>query len=529
MTPPSKSAARKQSNLEERRTQAVQSRRSLNQRDLDTIGALDPDAVERVREEAWPQPESLEEVHDALLWMGYVTDEEAPTWRSFLINLQSQGRVIHENNIWRAVDGPTDPKKILLGRLEALGPVFEDAPEITNCKSQVPALLLELEHEGHILRTRLGGRNAWCERRLLSRIHRYTLERLRREIEPVSASEFLQFLTHWQHVGTTSMDARTVLPLPPGEGRGEGAPGVAGDTRSTPDDRKLEGPHGLAQVLNQLAGFEAPAWAWESQILPRRVRDYKREWLDDLTLSGEFVWGRFWGGAGSSIRVTPITFIPRDQLDDYLAMSEPPPTEGLTGPAKDLLKPLLAYGAMFPQALQKAAELVPTHMEMGLADLVARGFITCDSFAALRQMITPPSRRRHALRPVGRWTRLRTQPPQADAEHLAELVARQLLQRTGIVFRKTITREKFPVTWYALTRVFRRMELRGEIRGGRFVSTFAGEQYALPSAVESLRHLRRQGFPHPTTVTSADPLNFQGILTPNERVAPTTNQNVLVG
>jgi ATP-dependent Lhr-like helicase len=481
--------------LEERRTQAVHSRRGLDARLSDSIGALDPLAVERVRQEVWPQPESMEEVHDALLWMGFVTDVEAGDWREWLTMLADQKRVVHENDRWYAADGTLGPKKIVLGRLEALGPVFEDDPRIAVGGSP-QALLLELEHEGAILRTRLEGRNAWCERRLLARIHRYTLDKLRREIEPVTANEFLQFLACWQHVD---------------------------------EDYRLEGPRGVAEVLRQLTGFELPSWAWETQVLARRVCDYKREWLEEVTLSGEFAWGRMWGGAATAIRVTPISFIPRDDLDEWLSMTEAPTSEGLSGPAGDLLNAIRARGPMFPQNLPKAANLVPAHIEMGLADLVAHGWITCDSFAALRQMITPPSRRRAPLRPVGRWSCFRTAPLAADSEKLNDLAARQLLRRTGVVFRRTLTREKLPVNWSALTRVYRRMELRGEVRGGRFVAGFSGEQFALPGAVEMLRHLRRQGSRQPITVTSADPLNFQGILTPEKRIAPTVRQQVLVG
>ena len=480
--------------LEERRTQAVQNRRALDARSLDGIGALDPAAVERVRQEAWPQPETVEEVHDALLWMGFVGDAEAPEWLAWLTQLASQGRVVHENGRWFAVDGLAEPKKILLGRLEALAPVAEDDPRIAMGGEEKP-LLAALEHDGAILRTRLGGRSVWCERRLLARIHRYTLETLRREIEPVAASEFLQFLACWQHVD---------------------------------EDYQVEGPKGVADVLRQLAGFEAPAWAWEAHILPRRVRGYRREWIDEVTLTGDFAWGRLWGGATSPIRVTPVTFVPREELDRWLAMTQPPPGEGMCGPASDLLKPLAVHGAMFPQHLQRAADLLPAHAEMGLAELLARGFVTCDSFAALRQMITPPSRRRSALRPVGRWSRLRTDPPPpGNPDELNELAARQLLRRTGVVFRRTIERERLPVTWAALMRVYRRLELRGEIRGGRFVAGFSGEQFALPQAVELLRQLKRQPARNPVSVASADPLNFEGILTPRERVAPAAR--VLVG
>ncbi|MEX2140848.1 MAG: DEAD/DEAH box helicase, partial [Pirellulales bacterium] len=259
--------------LEERRTQAVLSRRALDNRSLDSLGALDPAAVERVREEAWPQPENAEEVHEALLWIGFVTDEEAIEWADWLAVLSGQNRLTHVDGRWFAVDGPTEPKQILLGRLEALGPVAEDDPRIalTTIVPHVPllaassaaTLLAELERDGAVLRTRLDGRSVWCERRLLARIQRYTLERLRREIEPVTASEFLQFLACWQHVD---------------------------------EDFRLDGPRGVAEALQQLAGFEIPAKAWEHHVLARRVRDYRREWLDELTLSGEFAWGRLWGG-----------------------------------------------------------------------------------------------------------------------------------------------------------------------------------------------------------------------------------------
>ncbi|HEY8667485.1 MAG TPA: hypothetical protein VIL86_12520, partial [Tepidisphaeraceae bacterium] len=282
--------------LEERRTQAVLARRSLDARALDSIGALDPLAVERVREEAWPQPETMEEVHDALLWMGFITDQEAAEWLGWLTQLATQNRVLHRDGRWFAVDGPVESKQILLGRLEALGPIFEDDSQIASGGDSTAGLLAELEHGGAILRTRLDGRTAWCERRLLARIQRYTLDTLRREIQPVNPAEFLRFLSCWQHVEPECL---------------------------------LEGPAGVSQVLRQLAGYEAPAWAWESHILLRRVKGYRREWLDDVTLSGEFVWGRLWGGAASAIRITPIAFIPRDHLDAWMAMAEPPAADGL--------------------------------------------------------------------------------------------------------------------------------------------------------------------------------------------------------
>jgi ATP-dependent Lhr-like helicase len=248
-----------------------------------------------------------------------------------------------------------------------------------------------------------------------------------------------------------------------------------------------------------------------------------------VTLSGEFVWGRLWGSAGSAVRVTPIGFLPREHLDEWLALTEAPTSNGLSGAGSDLLRVLRERGPMFPQVLPKAAGLVPAHVEMGLSDLLTRGFVTCDSFGALRQMITPPSRRRHALRPVGRWSSFRTMEAANVTEQAAELVARQLLRRTGVVFRRTITRERLSVPWSALVRTYRRMELRGEVRGGRFVAGFAGEQFALPEAVQRLRQLRRQGGRPAIEVAPSDPLNFQGILTPEQRIATNARQAVLVG
>lgn len=479
--------------LEERRTQAVFSRRALDPKSLDQIGALDPVAVQSVRDEAWPEPVTAEEAHETLLWMGFVCDKEADRWKSLLADLARQGRVVLESGRWSAVDGPREPKKILLGRLEALGPVFEGDDRIVPPGADAAALLLELEREGAILRTRLEGKTAWCERRLLARIHRYTLDALRREIEPVSTNELLRFLACWQHVDPAF---------------------------------RLEGPRGAADILTQLAGFEAPAWAWESSILPRRLLDYRREWLDELTLSGEFAWGRLWGGGGSSIRITPITLIRREDFEIWINLTTPPTISDLGGPARDLLDVLSVRGAMFPQELQKSAKLPGGYVERGLAELVAHGLVTCDSFAALRQLITPPSRRRRPVKSVGRWSMFRHN---IVPESATEFLAIQLLRRNGVVFRKILDREKLPIGWSALVRAYRSMELRGEIRGGRFVAGFSGEQFALPEAVTLLRNVRRRPPAESSIVSSADPLNFQGILTPSERVAPTTRRNVLVG
>ncbi len=479
--------------LEERRTQAVFSRRVLDVKSADEIGALDPEAIERVREEAWPQPANAEEVHEALLWMGFVTEKEAERWRAWLDELAAAGRVALEGDRWFAAEATRDPKAVLKGRMEALGPILADDP-----------LLVELESEGTVLRTRIGGRQAWCDRRLLARIQRYTLERLRREIEPVSAAQLLRFLACWQHVDP---------------------------------EHKLEGPRGVAQVVAQLAGFEVPAAAWEGSVLPARVRGYRREWLDQLTLSGEVAWGRLWGGGASAVRRAPICLVERKDLDDWAALSGETAVPQPAGTALEVYEALSGRGAMFFQELSRATKLPLAFLEAGLSELVALGRVTCDSFGGLRWLIVPASRRREGGVSAGRWSLLPREatsilsPREDGARTLTspEFVARKLLARTGVVFRKTLAREKMPVPWRDVARVCRTLEARGEVRGGRFVAGFDGEQYALPEAVTLLRAVRRRGEnPEPLSVSAADPLNFRGILTPDERVSPATRQNVRV-
>jgi len=474
--------------LEERRTQAVLSRRVLDIRTADELGTLDSDAIARVREEAWPQPADAEEVHEALLWMGYVTEEEGRPWQAWLDELFAAGRAVREGNRWFAAEASRDPKTVLRGRMEALGPAFGNATD--------DPLLRELEAEGSVLRTRIDGRQAWCDRRLLARIHRYTLDRLRKEIEPVTAAQFLRFLACWQHVEP---------------------------------DHRLEGPRGVAEVVGQLAGFEIPAAAWEGSVLPARVRGYKREWLDHLTLSGEVAWGRLWGSSTSPIRRTPICLVPREELDDWSSLAAQEVSREPSGTTLEVYETLARRGAMFFQELARSTKLLPAFLEESLRELIALGRVTCDSFTGLRWFILPLSKRREGGLTAGRWSILTRE---AGSPATPEFVARRLLHRTGVVFRKTLAREKIPVAWRDIARACRILEARGEIRGGRFVGGFDGEQYALPEAVTLLRAVRkrdRSPDEQPTlTVSAADPLNFRGILTPDERVAPTTRQQVRV-
>ncbi|MFG0316713.1 MAG: ATP-dependent DNA helicase, partial [Planctomycetota bacterium JB042] len=470
--------------LEERRARAVQTRRALDDRAADTVGALDPDAVRRVKEEAWPDPRDAEEVHEALGWMGYVTLAEAPTWREWLLELEAARRVERDGERWFAVEASRDPVAVLRGRMEALGPVPADAVD--------PVAMGALEADGAVMRVRHDGRDVFCDRRLLKRIQRHTIDGLRRQIEPATAAEFLRFLSAWQHAAPTF---------------------------------RLEGPAGVATVLTKLAGFEAPARAWERDILPARVTGYRREWLDEVTLSGAFSWGRLFGAGRSPIKTTPLALVPREDLDAWRALAPPPDEAALSGDARAALALLRERGAVFPDELAKRLDLLPALFERAVAELIGHGFLTADSFAAVRSLLVPPSRRRRGMATHGRFSIFREA---VDVVADPEFVARRLLDRTGVVLRRTAKRERLPVPWRDLVRVYRRWELRGDVRGGRFVAGFDGEQYAVPEAVDLLRAIRRRDSFPSVEVSAADPLNFAGILTPDPRPAPTAREVVRV-
>jgi len=247
-----------------------------------------------------------------------------------------------------------------------------------------------------------------------------------------------------------------------------------------------------------------------------------------VTLSGEVVWGRLWGSGASAVRRTPVCLIPREHLPEWTSLAATVTSDRPTGTALAVLEALERKGAMFLQELCRATNLPPSFVEAGLGELVSSGRVTCDSFGGLRMLIVPASRRKAGTAAPGRWSLIAREASEAPS---AEFVARQMLRRTGVVFRKTLAREKQPVPWRDVARVLRTLEARGEVRGGRFVAGFDGEQYALPEAVTLLRRLRREGAPSaavPLTVSAADPLNYRGILTPDEKVAPTTRAQVRV-
>jgi ATP-dependent Lhr-like helicase len=378
----------------------------------------------------------------------------------------------------------------------------------------IAAALARLEAEGRVLRGRFlpGAPEAWCERGVLARVHRLTVGRLRQEIEPVSAATFLRFLARWQHL----------------------APGT-----------RLHGPRGLAEVVGQLQGFHAPAAAWERELLPARVAGYAPGDLDALCLSGEVAFGRLAvDGAedepprrrSAPTRAAPVTLLLREDLPWLLdAVAGPPPALGPE--ARALVEVLAVRGASFAPELAAATGASAAEVEARLWELVSAGCVTCDAFAGLRGLVEPPpSRPSRAGFAGGRWSLLRAAPGgragDGEGEAALERLAQLYLRRWGVVLPGLLDRECAPPPWRDLVRVYRTLEARGAIRGGRFVAGFSGEQFALPGAVEALRATRRleaQGA-DALEVAAADPLNVAGVLLPGPRVPATSRARaVLLG
>ena len=459
--------------LEERRTRAVYTRRATEARSADDLGALDPAAIERVRQEAWPVANTADEMYDALMVAGYIRQAElAPHWPALLRELGE--RAARRGDAWYACDRLGDePVEILASRLEVLGPVAE----------KENALLLALEGQGRILRGRFtpGSTDVeWCDRRLLARIHRYTLNRLRAEIEPVSAADFMRFLLHWQH--------------------------AAGEDQ-------VKGVEGLAAVIEQLEGFELAAAAWEHDVLPARVADYGAEQIDRLCLSGRVTWGRLTPGSKAPLRTSPIALLLREHASHW--SMEKDPVMDFSSEAAAVRDALAKKGASFFSELAAATGLLPAFVERALAELAGAGVATADSFAGLRALLAPADRRRALVEGAGRWSLL-------VSEHSGdtEAVARALLKRYGVVFRSMLQRESQLPPWRELVRLYRRLEARGEIRGGRFVAGFGGEQFAAADAVGRLRAVRKmEKIDELVVLSAADPLNLVGIVTPEARVA----------
>jgi ATP-dependent helicase Lhr and Lhr-like helicase len=484
--------------FEERRTRAVS---STSQQIPAPIDELDPAVVDIIREQLWPQPQHAEDVHEALRWMGFITHDEASAWQIWLNELQHAGRVMCDNNCWFAQETDrSDTLNLMRGRLEALGPIVSSASD--------DPLFLHLETMGEVLRSRLNGQNVWVNRRILMRIQRYQLDRQRRAWQGVSAADFLRTLVRWQN--------------------------------AHPDTQHL-GPHGTLHVIRQLAGYAAPGAAWINAILPQRVRDFKNEWLDHLCQSGEITWGRLWSipiNGTTPLSQVPLCLIPRQELSHWLSIAPPVIENNLSSYAQTVLRILDQRGALFQREIIQHSGLLSEYVEMAQSELIAHGLITCDSFSALRWLNLPSQRRGRALPPGGRWSRLReanaplitssaTQSLASEAlasEEEATFMAGQLLKRTGVIFRTIIERERQPIPWGLLLRALRRMELAGTVRGGRFVNGFSGEQYALPEMAELLRHPPSDDTP--ISISAVDPLNFHGILLPDERIPATGKRRI---
>ena len=548
--------------LEERRARAVPLRRALPD-DARDLAALDPEVIAQESEHAWPLVRDAAELHDALLVLGVLPEtpslwpnwsapsEERERWFRFLVEDGLAFRLEQPGGLraWVAAErlplaqamypeaelNPTPTGAIaaateltredavlsaLRGWVECSGPftISEMSTTLGLTVSDMRIAMAQLEAEGLALRGsfRPGAtEEEFCDRRVLARIHRATIGRLRREVEPVSQATFIRYLLRWQRVDP---------------------------------DHRLRGEDGLLEVIEQLQGFEAAAGAWESEILPSRIRDYDTHLLDKLCWEGEVSWGRLSGrhaggngalGRATLSRATPITLALRESLDWLL---DRPAGEwpGLTGAGGEALELLARRGASFTSDVIAVTGRLPSDVEEILWQLAAAGRVTADSAEALRQRLRGsaassgrPRRasaaRRNGLRRRQGYSRWSLFEPVNPPEDPTEERARQLLRRYGVLFPELLARESIAPPWRELVRILRRLEARGEIRGGRFVTGFVGEQFALPEAVEMLRSVKNAEANGEMVVISAnDPLNLVGILTPGERVAALPGNRLII-
>jgi ATP-dependent Lhr-like helicase len=533
--------------LEERRSRAVQTRRSSAAAN-DGLGVLDPAAIDRVRDEVRPDPRDPDELHDTLVTLGLLLDGDVDAASAgFAAALMGARRACRlRRGGWSALvaaerlpellaihpDAALEPRiaapatrsvaweratalaEIVRGRLCIVGPVTAAAlaASLAVDLNAIEHALLALEADGVVLRGRFspgaesGGPGdhvaraslEWCDRALLSRIHRYTLNRLRAEIEPVTPADFMRFLFKWQHL-------------------------------DVPD--RLTGLDGLREALAGLEGFELPGAAWERAVLPGRVTDYEPSMLDMLCLNGEIAWGRLSppsADPGESARLTPATPMALFAREHALAWQTPPAEDASAGPAlsanaQALLDLLHARGPSFFNDLQTRSGIDLDEARLALGSLVAAGLAASDGFSGLRALLAGadsaagrPTVHIRGASFAGRWSAI-DRPSSSGTDEEAQAWA--FLRRYGVVFRRLLTREGAAAPWRALARVYRRLEARGEIRGGRFVSGMSGEQFALPRAVERLREVRRaRPDDRLIVISTADPMNLSGIVTAGDRV-----------
>jgi len=581
--------------LEERRTQAVYTRRAGDSGKNGELGILDAAAIEKVTEEAWPRAMNADEVHEALLLAGVMTHEElqrlnklnelnqlngerdfrnVKEWIEELVVQKRVGRLIGppqafwvtaerlpmlqavyegakiepqltapEAELKRNWERADAIRELLRGRMEICGPTTAQAlAEFLHLRqSEIDAGLLALEAEGFVLRGKFhpgAQETEWCDRRLLARIHRLTINRLRAEIQPVTIAEFRRFLAAWQRVD---------------------------------EEHRVEGPEGVRAVLELLDGYDLPAAAWEPQVLALRVKNYDPRWLDQLCFTGRVGWGRLSprqnqnGRPASPVRSSPVSLFERENLAHWLELSGTPSGENVPD-TETVLETLARKGALFFGEIVKETGLLPSRVEQALGELSAQGWVTSDSFEGLRALLMPQDkrvsftdaerRRRHktitSVEFAGRWSLLRssrrkeaqtneggtdqnlltsaaTNFIEMTHDDAVETFARALLRRYGVVFRRLLEKESLKASWFELSRAYRRLEARGEIRGGYFVGGVSGEQFALPEAIGLLRSIRKTALRGELiAISGADPLNLSGIITPGPRVACVTANRLLL-
>jgi ATP-dependent Lhr-like helicase len=548
--------------LEERRTQAVYTRRAGEPSAAGDLGALDLSAIVRVRDDARPDPQDADELHDVLLTAGFLTEAEIAATKAGMFeelhaarratiaetqtdtdatttrtNTDEHGRAritVHTQRIFVAAerlpeldavhpDGVIDGRiqappsrlgrtwsretaliELLRGRLTMLGPVTAAAlgAPLGIPPGEVEKALIALESEGVVLRGRFTPgtiEQEWCDRRLLSRIHRYTLNRLRAEIEPVSPSDFMRFLFAWHDMA--------------------GSPA-------------LSGLDGVREAVARLDGFELAAGAWERSVLPARVPGYDPSALDMLCLTGEVGWARVSAAPIDSpstsrlVPATPIALFLREHAEAWrmFAGRDRERLEATRSEdARRVLAVLRSRGASFFSELHSAMDLRADELRHAIGALVAAGLVVSDGFSGVRALVWAargrPATRDRRTSFAGRWSVIGSASGSSTPDEAVDIQARALLRRYGVVFRRLLTREAAAAPWRDLTRVLRRLEARGEIRGGRFVAGMSGEQFALPEAVETLRKIRRtpaDGRVH--LLSTSDPLNLAGIVTSGDRV-----------
>jgi len=585
--------------FEERRTNAIRNRSWADPGEAKDFSLLDSEAITRVREEAWPYINNVEEMHDGLISLAYMTEQEFAANKNhqrWYQTLLDAGRILRlsqlSKELWIATeklpcfmsvfpeleplrdalkipgfileqkwDRQEALREIVRSRLECLGPIESKqlANELALEVSEIDLALLALEVEGFAFQGQftLSSRKQqsketvvveWCERRLLQRIHRYTIDAHRKSIKPVSLQTYTEFL----------FDSHQLVPIT--------APSASSSEIREPS---LDGQTRLQNTLGLLDGIAAPASSWEADLYPVRIADYDPNWLDVMCISGKMVWGRYAqpnisqrGREGKKsrssgpIKSTPISIVSRANLDIWKALSAGVLAEGESIPLSELAKviesDLQGNGASFFDQIQQRTGLLKAQLEQGLAELVSMARITSDSFTGLRALLTPnkkkPSGHRRRGRRVmfgvedaGRWSLLETDKthPAArnnsrhwdvlDEEQLERLIG-IYLQRWGVLFRGLLERELFAPPWRVLLAALRKMELRGTVRGGRFVAGVGGEQYAFPETVDALRKFKKQSTESRQkyhSLSAVDPLNLLNLILPNRKLSRLNKNRVL--